>query len=292
MKVIQLLANSEFKNKNVLEKVICFVTWETRENLFSKDIEISESDFEKIKNLYEDYYIRKKPLEYIFGYIDFFWTGEDEKLRFVLNENVLIPRPETEYMVQAVREFLQVYRFDQTSDNNGQENIKWNLYDIWTWSWVLWISIWYFWAKKIENIILTDLSEKALEVAKENAKNILPQKNINFVQTSLIEWIKLKSPTLIVSNMPYIPEKVFDENVEDNVKLWEPRMAFVSWDDWLDLYKQLIKQLIEKKLEKMVAFFEMMSWQCEILQKEFPDLNFVLRKTFHFNITILEVSGF
>lgn len=285
MKVIQLLANSEFKNKNVLEKVICFVTWEIRENLFSKDIEISGSDFEKIKNLYEDFYIRKKPLEYIFGYIDFFGTGEDEKLRFVLNENTLIPRPETEYMVQAVREFL-------SGDSNRQENPKWNLYDIGTWSWVLGISVWYFWAKKIDSIILSDLSEKALEVAKINAKNILSEKNINFVQTSLIEGIELKSPSVIVSNMPYIPEKVFDENVEDNVKLWEPRMAFVSWDDWLDLYRELIKQLIEKKVEKMVAFFEMMSWQCEILQKEFKNLNFVLRKTFHFNITILEVSGF
>ena len=49
MKVIDILWDSNFKNKNVLEKVICFVSWETRENLFSKDINISEFEFEKIK---------------------------------------------------------------------------------------------------------------------------------------------------------------------------------------------------------------------------------------------------
>jgi methylase of polypeptide subunit release factors len=75
----------------------------------------------------------------------------------------------------------------------------------------------------------------------------------------------------------------------------EPRMAFVWWDDGLDLYRKMFNQLFAFKsawkIWSVMMFLEMMTWQVEILQKEFWDkLVFEEVKTFHFNIRIVKAS--
>ena len=98
---------------------------------------------------------------------------------------------------------------------------------------------------------------------------------------------------VIVANLPYIPETTFDENVDESAKKWEPRAAFVWWDDWLDWYRVMFGQLFDLQswglTTGVTMFLEMMTRQMEILEREFWDrIQFSVTKTFHFNIIIVQ----
>ncbi|MEI6672408.1 MAG: hypothetical protein WCL02_03465 [bacterium] len=77
------------------------------------DKELSDEIIQKVLVAYKSYVEDKKPLEYILGHVDFF--GKE----FFVNEATLIPRPETEYMITAVTEYIQ----GQGTRNKGQENL-------------------------------------------------------------------------------------------------------------------------------------------------------------------------
>jgi methylase of polypeptide subunit release factors len=80
-------------------------------------------------------------------------------------------------------------------------------------------------------LVLADISDKALQVAKENAESLFENlKNIYFLQSDLLSDISdvfYNKPFVIVANLPYIPDDIFFENVEENVKKWEPSIAFL-----------------------------------------------------------------
>ena len=83
--------------------------------------------------------------------------------------------------------------------------------------------------------ILTDHFQDALEVAQKNYHNLVKKENadIFFIRSDLLTFLfdgthnLPQGNTILVANLPYIPENTFDENVSDNVKKWEPRAAFV-----------------------------------------------------------------
>ena len=281
-----LLQNPEYKQKFVLEKFIQEVLQISREEMWMQlDKEISSSEVDQILTYYRAYVDDKKPMEYILGHVDFFW------IPFMVNENTLIPRPETEYMITAVTEY--------TKENIDSNNEKWILMDIWTWCWVLWISVLLQNPNSYNKIFFSDLSTWALFVAKKNYENLIEKKyDKEFLQSDLVSFISDKildtsKPITLVANLPYIPDETFDENSPDNVQKREPRMAFVWGNDWLDLYRKMFNQLFQFKIEwkvwDIMMFLEMMTRQVEILQKEFGDkLNFEEVKTFHFNIRIVK----
>ena len=96
-----LLQNPEYKQKFVLEKFIQEVLQITREEMWMQmDKEVSQLEVDQILTYYRAYVEDKKPMEYILGHVDFF------QVPFIVNENTLIPRPETEYMITAVTEYL------------------------------------------------------------------------------------------------------------------------------------------------------------------------------------------
>ena len=283
-----LLQNPEYKQKFVLEKFIQEVLQISREEMWMQlDKEISWPEVDQILRYYTAYVEDKKPMEYILWHVDFFW------IPFIVNENTLIPRPETEYMITAVTEY--------TKENLDVKNQTWILMDIWTWCGVLWISVLLQNINSYDKIFFSDLSNWALFVAQKNYENLI-EKNYNkeFLQSDLVSFISVKTldtskPITLVANLPYIPDETFDQNSPDNVQKREPRMAFVWWDDWLDLYRKMIKQLFQFKEDWKIwfimMFLEMMTRQVEILQKEFGDkLNFEEVKTFHFNIRIVKAS--
>lgn len=283
MTIFDLLKDPTFKNKKITEKLIEYYLNIPRQAIFTKyDEEIPQDILEKIRNWHDDFFYNKKPLEYILEYVEFFW------IRFKVNSDTLIPRPETEYMIKAVNEYLQ-----------SNKEIKVDLIDVWTWCWVLWLSTIIFNTNQISKAILCDLSEEAIEVVKENYDKLIVNKwinnlNISFIKSDLIAdiWNIENKDILIVANLPYIPEQTFENNVEDNVKKREPKMAFVWWDDGLDLYRVMFNQIFEKLSDKnLIMFLEMMTWQVEILEREFWDkINFEMVETFHFNIRIVKAS--
>ena len=284
MKLQSFIQDPAFKKKFVLEKLLCHYLNKTRTELWiDADQEIPEDIAEKVREDYRAYEEDEKPLEYLLGYVEFFWT------KFYVNENTLVPRPETEYMISAVTEHVQ-----------EMENNKKILLDIWTWCWVLWCSVLLQNKESFDEVFLVDISEEALKVAEKNYNNLIwDGYNTRFLKSNLCSFLEneqelIKNRDIIlVANLPYIPNKTFEDNAPSNVQKWEPKVAFVWWDDWLDLYRIMFKQLKEltKDINSISMFLEMMTWQVDILREEFWEyMEFEEVKTFHFNIRIVKAN--
>lgn len=280
MKIIDILWDKELKNKKILEIIIIDQLNIDKNKLFTNyELELEGNLVNTILEKYKLYSEKNKPLEYILWYVEFFWN------RFIVNENTLIPRPETEYMIQSVNDFV----------NENKQSF--DLIDVWTWCWVLWLSTIYFNSKFIKTAYLTDISPWAIEVAKKNKSILVPSfKNINFYESDLLEVvfednIKFENNVLLVWNLPYIPNEIFENEVEANVKDWEPEIAFLWWNDGLDLYRKMFSQILSHKniFSSITMFLEMTKTQVEILNEEYWNmLSFTEVATFHFNIIILK----
>lgn len=190
------------------------------------------------------------PLPYILGHWEFFG------LDFEVNEHVLIPRPETELLVEKAISYLK---------NNPNKR---NVIDVGTGSGIIAISI----AKNIPDakILATDISPKALEIAKRNAINHEVENQIEFLECDLIPDDRPKtvdressstvhrppSFDLICANLPYIPTQTLHE-----LKIYgkEPTLALDGGEDGLDLYRKLFS-IVSKNNNHLNKIF----WLCEI----------------------------
>ena len=287
MKIQELLQDPKIQQKRVMENLICHFLNITREDLWTQlDNEIDTNIEEKIMQAYDDFVVKKKPLEYVLGYVEFL------RNKFKIDERALIPRPETEYMIQAVNEHIQSWKINQPAV----------LFDIGTGCGVLGLSVLLHNKDFFEKAYLSEYIEYTLSLARENYenyKNGIWTTDVKLVQSNLISfaWDCLKNNEfsdkenfLLVANLPYIPEQTFNENVWENVKNWEPKPAFVGGEDWLDYYREMFQQLFDFWI-KPIMFLEMMTRQVDILRKEFWEkINFDEVKTFHFNIRIVKAE--
>ena len=283
MQLQALIQNPAYKKKFVLEKLLCHYLDKTRTELWTDaEQELSEELVKKIQEDYRAYEEDEKPLEYILGFVEFFGV------RFWVNEHTLIPRPETEYMITAITEELQ-----------SREDSDHILLDIGTGSGVLWCSVLLQNGGKIREVFLADISADALYVANRNYNDLIDGSlyDTRIVQSDLCAFLESYSGVIegrkliMTANLPYIPDQTFDENSPVNVQKWEPRFAFVGGDDGLDLYRKMFAQLLELKdqVSDLVMFLEMMTWQVDILRKEYEGvIEFEEVKTFHFNIRIVK----
>ncbi len=180
-----------------------------------KDEIVDNAILEKFSEMLADYIVDNVPIEYVLGYTYFFGN------KIKVNNNVLIPRDESEELVEKTLPYLK----------NGQKVL-----DLCTGSGALAISL----KKENKDIEVTasDISFEALEVAKENAKD--NQVDIKFVKGDLLEPFKGNNKfDLIVCNPPYINESF---EVNDFVK-HEPDIALFAKDSGLENYKRIIKDL-------------------------------------------------
>ena len=211
------------------------------------NLRLSESEMLKIHFAVKDL-LKHKPIQYIIGETEFC------DLKFKVNENVLIPRPETSEMVNAI-----VNR-QQTTDNR-----QCSILDIGTGSGCIAISL----AKMLPQaqVFALDISEKALEVAKENAIN--NNVNVTFIHDDILTLTLTQTKfDIIVSNPPYVRELEKAE-MRDNVLKWEPHNAlFVSDDDPLIFYRKILEFTKEHLNENGEVWFEIN----EFLGKEMTSL--------------------
>ncbi len=276
MKIYDLLKNEKYKDKKLIEKLVCIFEDIKKEELsnYFEDV-ISDEILEKIDKVYYEVFVDKKPLEYALWFVEFKWK------RYKVNENTIIPRQETNFMIKAVEDYLQT------------EKEKLTLLDIWAGCWVLALAVFEDYQEKIDKLILTDISAEALEVAKENSKKYFQKFNkIDFIVSDLLTDIPkdvFNNKVLLVANLPYIPDDVFEENAESSTKKYEPSLAFLWWEDWLDLYRKMFDQILEISPKNIVMFLEMMDTQIEILEKKYPTFKFEVVEYFNFWIRIVKV---
>ena len=186
-----------------------------------------EDKLERLKN--------NEPIQYITNHQEFF--GYD----FYIDENVLIPQPDTELLVEECIEI------STKLEKMCKTNIK--ILDLCTGSGAIAISL----AKSIKNanIIASDISEKALEVANKNS--ISNNVKIEFIHSDLYQNIKEKF-NIVISNPPYIKTEVIKTLSEEVRK--EPHLALDGGEDGLEFYKKIIKESKEKLEENGYLLLE------------------------------------
>lgn len=163
------------------------------------------------------------PVQYIKGHQEFM------SLDFLVNSNVLIPRQDTETLVEAVISHANVLcRMEE----------KVNVLDIGTGSGCIAVSLAYY----IKDCIVTavDISENALEVACKNAVKLGVEDKISFTQSNLFENVDKRNYDIIVSNPPYITESGI-AGLKKEVRAYEPLTALDGGPDGLDFYRYIIK---------------------------------------------------
>ncbi len=147
------------------------------------------------------------------------------KLDFYVDENVLIPRQDTEVLVEEVIKIAKNIRAKK-------------ILDLCTGSGAIAVSL----AKYLENIQITalDISRKALDVAIANAKNNHVQEKITFVESNLFQDLAQEKYDIIVSNPPYIRSEEI-EKLDEEVKR-EPKVALDGGKDGVEFYRKIIDQ--------------------------------------------------
>ena len=185
------------------------------------------------------------PIQYLLGNTDFFG------LSFFVNENVLIPRPETEELVDWIIQEEKKFERLKNEEIEGQKTIK--ILDIGTGSGCIAISL----AKNIPNatVFAIDVSAKALEVAKKNAK--INQVSVTFLEKNILETDDLLEQfDIIVSNPPYV-RNLEKQEIKKNVLEHEPHLAlFVDDFDALIFYRKITALATKNLNDGGQLFFE------------------------------------
>lgn len=217
------LKNSNIESPKLKSRLLMqYVLKQTRQYIIVNDLnQISKEDEER-------YFVGISklragvPLEHITHQREFM------KLNFYINENVLIPRQDTEILVEEVINIAKRIK-----------NPK--ILDLCTGSGAIAVSL----AKYLteSEITATDISNKALEIAKKNAKINEVENRITFISSDLFTNISEEKYDIIVSNPPYIKRNVI-ETLDEQVRK-EPYMALDGGLDGLDFYRKIIKNSYE-----------------------------------------------
>jgi release factor glutamine methyltransferase len=272
-----------------------FILTEYLHNLKRVDValnpnfELSEADVVKWNAILAQLQ-QEKPIQYITGEAWFYG------LKFEVNENTLIPRPETEELIEWIIESWKLEAGSWKSENQKRINVL----DIGTGSGCIPITL------KANlpqaNVSAIDVSEKALEVAKRNAE--LNKVEINFIQDNILEVEDLSKlqtsisqlPTnfdIIVSNPPYV-RNLEKQEIKKNVLDYEPHLAlFVEDTDALLFYRKIAQLALKNLTPNGLLFFEINQYlgkETVELLENFGFKNIELKKDIYGNDRMIRCS--
>lgn len=152
---------------------------------------------------------------------------------FFVSPSVLIPRPETEQIIDILKGY---------ATNNPVKSIL----DLCSGSGCIGITASLELQKSKPQTTLVDISNKAIKVAKHNQQKLAPNQNITILKSDLFSNIKDNQFDVILTNPPYIPNN--DPDVDINTQKYEPSLALYSGQDGLDLYRKIFHQLKTKPI--------------------------------------------
>ena len=240
----------------IFENVTGFKKLERR---LYKNVEMDERAEKQVEN-YIHGLLQYRPVQYLLQEAWFY------KMKFFVNEDVLIPRPETEELVSWIIGDVPGATFDVRCN-------ELQLLDIGTGSGCIAISL----KKELPDSHITaiDISEEALSVAKKNADAL--QTQINFLQINFLDeslWNSLGMYDVIVSNPPYIPENE-KEKLEANVTAFEPGIALFVKNNNPFIFYEKIAKFAQSHLNKGGKIFVEINedYSCEVKQI-FNEYNF------------------
>lgn len=203
---------------------------------YAQNKEIDNEKAEYVLSLLE----KREPAAYITGRREFY--GRE----FIINRNTLIPRVETEILIEEV---IKRYR--------RAENIE--LIDICSGSGAIGLTL--MQELNISFLTLLDIDDKALEVSKQNADKFNITKNIEFVCSDILNYTTKQKYDIVVCNPPYISENEYDLLQEEVKK--EPYHALVADDNGLIFYKKILSNFENLCKSNGIIFFEIGAYQAE-----------------------------
>ena len=221
----------------------------------------SKDDLSLLKELYPNNYQEQLdklkdnyPIQYLIGYVDFYGY------KINVNENVLIPRFETEYLVDDTIKLIKKYI------NNPK------ILDIGTGSGCIAISL----SKELNTkVSALDISSNAIDVAKDNAS--INNAEITFINEDIKTYISKEKYNVIISNPPYVKD---DSNVDKEIK-YEPSNAIYSSDNGLEYYKVILSKSKELLEDKNIIAFEIGDDQANdiisIAKEYYPKANIIAK---------------
>jgi len=236
-----------------------FSNMDSSELLLNLNEEMPEELYNDFLYGVDRFVIQNIPVQHIIGY-EYFFGYE-----FIVNSDVLIPRFETEELVANVLE-----QYDDVFNGTDVDVV-----DIGTGSGCLAVTLSV--EEKGMNVIATDISEKALVVAKQNNNKLGGR--VTFYQGDMLEPVKAMKFDILVSNPPYIPN---DEFVEDLVKSNEPHVALFGGKDGLDFYRKIIINAESILNDKYIIAFEHAYDKAKelkkLIQKHIKDATIIQKK--------------
>ena len=207
--------------------------------------EIEDENIEKIRYFIKKIGQEKFPVQYLLNEQEFFGR------KFYVDKGVLIPRQDTEILVEKAIEILKNDTLKKNISEKNSKNRK-KILDIGAGSGIIGISV----ALEIKDsyVLGIDISEKALETSEKN-KEILNVKNIKFLKSNLFENIEFKEFDMIISNPPYIS---FNEVgiMSDDTLLHEPSDALFAENDGLYFYYEICQNALDYLADSGYLLFE------------------------------------
>ncbi|KFN01025.1 peptide chain release factor N(5)-glutamine methyltransferase [Bacillus clarus] len=253
--------------ENAGEIVLCHVLKTNRTGLLMNMREEITQEQEASFTEFIHKHVEGIPIQYMLGYEMFYGRS------FFVNEEVLIPRPETEELIVGVLERIQ--------RNFGDEKLY--VADIGTGSGA--ISITLALENKNLHVYTVDIAQESIEVAKENAKAL--GADVTFYHGDLLSPFFKTGQQLdvVVSNPPYIPEEDW-RGLSTVVKEHEPKRALVGGEDGLDFYRRFMEELPNILQKKAIVAFEIGVGQGE-------DVKALLKQTFpHAHVEVVfDING-
>ena len=248
------IETSELDARLILKEILSF---DDKELIINENYHIPKGFIKEIFAI-EKRRLKGEPISKIFKKRDFY------KSTFIISNDVLDPRPETELIVEIANNFIK------------KNEVK-NILDLGTGSGCILLSI--LKENKMINGLGIDLSKEAINIAQKNSKKLQLDKQSNFLISNWMEAINFKFD-IVVSNPPYIASKDI-KKLSNNVKNFDPLLSLDGGEDGLNCYRVIVKDLKRVINKNAIIIIEIGYNQSKFVEEIFKKNDFKLIKKYN-----------